>query len=80
MKNIIQVSKAYCINGKIKNSLFELRTNDFEKFKKNVIASANFKANLENSPIRIQETEISIYIDYLDVTSFGLVDVMYLKN
>ena len=80
MKTIIQVSKAYCINGKIENSLFELRTNDFEKFKRNVIDSANFKANLENSPIRIQETEISLYIDYLDVTSFGLVDVMYLKN
>ena len=80
MKTIIQVSKAYCVNGKIENSLYQLKTNDFEKFKKSVIDSANFKAIVENSPIRIQETEKSLYIDYLDVTSFGLVDVMYLKN
>jgi hypothetical protein len=67
--------KSYYVDGNVKHSKYISKIKDVEKLFNNAVFDAEFFAETAKGNVKIQRTETTLYINYLDVPNCSMIDV-----
>lgn len=73
----ISYSCSFLVNGKVHNTNYEYSTKNISDLFNVLIQSAQHFADSKNGFIKIERTENSLYINYLDVPNTNVIDRIY---